>query len=155
MRKTRKISILLRIGLRAVVLSLTLLPAGAAQEVGVGDTLTILLPVDAPRSSMVVVTGGTPKDAITVGNCKTGEYRSQDAEVVDRDGETIATTEVIVIDLGYRNDPVPFNGIVLPTGMRLGSFRGGGGCGPGYVGYTAHILQEPVAVGRGGRGGER
>ena len=102
---------------------------------------------------MVVVTGGTPKDAITVGNCKTGEYRPQDAEVVDRDGETIATTEVIVIDLGYRNDPVPFNGVVLPTGMRLGSFRGGGGCGPGYAGYTAHILQEPVVVGRGGRGG--
>lgn len=136
----RKTSILLW----AVVLSLTLLPAGAAQEVGVGDSLTILLPFGALERSSIVVVTGRPKDAITVGNCKTGEYRPQAVEIVDRNGENPPTTaEVIVIDLGYRNDPPPsFNGIELAPGTRMGSFRGGGECGPGYAGYTAHVLAQ-------------
>ncbi len=140
----KKTSILLGIRLWAVVLFLTLLPAGAAQqEVSVGDSLTILLPVGALERSSIVVVTGRPKDAITVGNCKTGEFRPQDVEIVDRDGEeTLATTEVIVIDLGYRNDPPAFNGIELAPGTRLGSFRGGGECGPGYAGYTAHVLAQ-------------
>jgi hypothetical protein len=139
----RKTSILLGIGLCAVVVSLTLLPAGAAQEVGVGDSLSILIPVGALERSSIVVVTGRPKEAITVGNCKTGEYRPQDVEIVARDGGNIlGTTQVIVVDFGYRNDPPPFNGIELAPGTRLGSFGGGGGCGPGYAGYMAHILAQ-------------
>ncbi len=110
----RKTSILLGIGLCAVVVSLTLLPAGAAQEVGVGDSLSILIPVGALERSSIVVVTGRPKEAITVGNCKTGEYRPQDVEIVARDGGNIlGTTQVIVVDFGYRNDPPQFKGMEL------------------------------------------
>ncbi len=136
----RNTSVVLRIGLAAAVLSVTLLPAGAAQEVG--SSLTVLIPAGALGSARrVVVLTGAPKAAITVGNCKPGDYRPQDVEIIDRTGETPPTmAQVIVIDFGYRNDPVPFNGIELDLGTRLGSFRGGGECGPGYAGYTAHVL---------------
>ena len=124
-----------------MVLSLTLLLASAAQEVG--ESFTILLPFGALQSSSqyVVVVTGNSKDAVTVGNCWEGEFRPQDAEIVHRDGEEATVpTEVIVIDLGYRNDPPPFNGIELALGTRMGSFRGGGQCGPGYAGYLAHVI---------------
>ncbi len=139
----KKTSILLGIGLWAVVLFSTLSPTSAAQEVSVGDSLTILLPFDALERSSIVVVTGRPKDAIAVGGCKTGEYRPQTVEIVDRTGESApVTAEVIVIDLGYRNDPSPFYGLELAAGTRLGSFRGGGECGPGYAGYTAHVLAQ-------------
>ena len=139
----KKMSSLRRICLLVPVLSLTLMSAAAAQEVG--ETYTVLVPIDAVpnlRSYAVVVTGGT-KDAITVGDCKAGDFRPQTAELVHRDGEEpTVTSEVIVIDLGYRNDPPPFNGIELALGTRLGSFGGGGECGPGYAGLFAHVLAQ-------------
>lgn len=134
---------LVRIGLTAVVLSLTLASAGAAQEViGPGTSLTILIPIDALASSRQIVTlSGAPKSAITVGDCMPGEFRPQGVQIADAAGDVSATTsEIIVIEYGYRNQPVEFNGLVLELGTRLGSFRGGGECGPGYAGYVAHVL---------------
>ena len=137
----KKISMLRGIGLLVPILSLTLVPAGAQE---VGETYTILLPAGSvPNANryMVVVKGMTAKAATTVGTCRAGEYRPQEVEIVDRDGEEPTTTaDMIVVDLGYRNDPPPFNGIVMTPGTRLGSFRGGGVCGPGYVGVLAHVI---------------
>lgn len=138
----KKTSILLGMGLLTVALSLTLLPAVAAQQAG--DSLVILVPTGKLENpnQMVVVTG-RPKAAIKVGTCKTGDFRAQDVNVLDRDGQKIlGTAEVVVIDWGYRNDPAPFTGIELASGTRLGSMRGGGRCGPGYEGYTAHVLAQ-------------
>ena len=143
------------IGLSAAVLTLTLLPAGAAQEVG--ESYTILVPEGELTSNqfMLEVTGSAT-DAIAVGDCFSGQFRPQAVDVVPRArpgggrggrggpaaGELppVTQSQVIVIDLGYRNDPPPFNGIELALGTRFGSFGGGGDCGPGYQSYFAHVI---------------
>ncbi len=147
----KKGSILLAIGMSAFALSPSLLPAPlGAQEVG--ENLVVLLPAGKlANPGQVLVVTGKPKAATKVGTCKPGDFYAQDANVFDRQQQSVSTpaegkaptpAEVIVIDFGYRNQPTQFEGIELAPGTRLGSFGGGGRCGPGYQVYTAHILAQ-------------
>lgn len=147
----KKTALLFGIGLCAALLSVTLAPRSAAQEVG--ENFVVLVPkaaLDAlppatgrgSAGARVYVVTGSPKAPIKVGTCKTGEFRPQDVDVVDPSGKVLGKAEVVLIDWGYRNDPAPFTGIQLPLGTRLGSFGGGGECGPGYAGYTGHVYAQ-------------
>lgn len=128
-------SILLGIGLSALGLSLTPLPAGlAAQQVG--DNFTIIVPAGklTDLKNVLVVTG-KPKGATKVGDCKSGEFRFHDADLVDRGAKAApVATEVTILIPGA-------SGISeLKPGWRIGSFRPGGKCGPGYEAFVAHII---------------
>lgn len=138
----KKTSIVIGIGLLGAVLSLTLLPAAAAQEVG--DGLVILVPAGKVQNvNQILVVTGRAKATTKVGTCKTGDFKAQDVNIVDTDGQKVlGTSEVIVIDYGYRNDPVPFKGVELAVGTRLGSGRNAGLCGPGWEAFTQHVLPQ-------------
>lgn len=134
--------------LGALVVSLTVLPTGpAAQQLG--DTATIIVPTGTIKNSrQVLVVKGAPKPtASKVGNCGTGEVRWQDADLVDRaappgregrggPGEKFPTVAAQVA--------VSFPGAAgfkeLKPGWRVGSYRDGGKCGPGYDVYVGHII---------------
>lgn len=138
-------SILLEMGLSALALSLALLPTGlAAQQLG--DNATIIVPAGAIKDlRQVLVIKSAPKPTATkVGNCGSGEVHFQDAEVVDREAPpgrgqqpppfpTAATTVAIIFPgvAGFKE---------LKPGWRMGSYRSGGTCGPGYDVYVAHII---------------
>jgi hypothetical protein len=141
----KKTSILLG----ALVVSLTALPAGLAGQ-QLGDNATIIVPAGKITNlRQVLVVKGPPKAAAAeVGNCVSGSVRFQDAEAVDREepagrgGEgstasrripTVATEVAIIYPgaAGFKE---------LKAGWHLGSYRGGGKCGPGYDVYVAHII---------------
>lgn len=135
--------------LGALVLSLTWSPTGFAGQ-QLGDNATIIVPAGAIKNlRQVLVVKGAPKPAATkVGNCGPAEVHLQDADLVDRPAPagregrggqavpplpTVQTQVAIVI-------PGPAGFKELKTGWRLGSYRGGGSCGPGYDVYVAHII---------------
>lgn len=135
--------------LGAFVLSLPLSPARLAGQ-QLGDNATIIVPTGTIKNlRQVLVVKGAPKPAATkVGNCGSGEVHLQDADLVDRpapagrDGRGGAATpplptvpaQVAIVF------PGPAGFTELKTGWRLGSYRGGGNCGPGYDVYVAHII---------------
>lgn len=141
----KRLSIPHGMGLPALALSLALLPASlAAQQLG--DNATIIVPSGTIKNlKQVLVLKGAPKPAATkVGNCGSGEVYFQDADLVDRAappgrGEqpppfpTVATTVAIVF-------PGPAGFKEFKTGWRVGSYRSGGTCGPGYDVYVAHVI---------------
>jgi hypothetical protein len=134
--------------LGALVLSLTAMPAGLTGQ-QLGDNATIIVPAGKITNlRQVLVVKGPPKAAANVGNCVSGSVRFQDAEAVDREepggrgGEgstasrripTVATEVAIIYPgaAGFKE---------LKAGWHLGSYRGGGKCGPGYDVYVAHII---------------
>lgn len=138
-------SILRGMGLSALALSLAVLPASlAAQQLG--DNATIIVPAGTIKilKQVLVVKGGLKPTATKVGTCGSGEVNFQDADLVDRTappgrGEqppllpTVATTVAIVFPgvAGFKE---------FKTGWRLGSYRSGGTCGPGYDVYVAHVI---------------
>lgn len=134
--------------LGVLVLSLTLLPTRlAAQQLG--DNATIIVPTGTIQNTrQVLVVKGAPKPTTTkVGNCGSGEVHWQDADLVDRAlppgregrGASAAPFPTVAAQVA-----VIFPGVAgfneLKTGWRLGSYRAGGKCGPGYDVYVAHII---------------
>ena len=129
----------------ALALSLTL-PGTYLGAQQLGDNATIIVPAGTIKElKQVLVVKGAPKPAATkVGNCGPGEVHFQDADLVDRDpppgrGQkppllpTVATTVAIVSPgaAGFRE---------FKPGSRVGSYRSGGKCGPGYDVYVAHVI---------------
>ena len=137
--------------LAALVLPFVLpLPDVAGQQLG--DNATIIVPAGKVQNMrQVVVVKGAPKTAATkIGTCGSADVHLQDADIVDREpppgarggrGEaapagtipTVATDVAIIVPgvAGFKE---------LKPGWRLGSFRPGGKCGPGYDIYLAHII---------------
>ncbi len=132
----KKTSILLGIGLLGLGLFLAPLPAGVAAQ-QVGDNFTIIIPAGKLTDlKKVLVVTGKPKAAATkVGDCKSGDVHFSDANLVDRDEKAApVATEVTIIIPGA-------SGISeLKPGWRIGSWRAGGKCGPGYEAFLAHII---------------
>lgn len=141
----RRPSILRATGLSALALSLALLPSGlVAQQLG--DNATIIVPAGTIKDlRQVLVVKGAPKPTATkVGNCGPGEVYFQEADLVDRAAPpgrgpqppalpTAATTVAIVFPgaAGFKD---------FKPGWRVGSYRSGGTCGPGYDVYVAHVI---------------
>ena len=141
----KKTSILLG----ALVLSLTLWPAGLTGQ-QLGDNATIIVPAGTITNlRQVLVVKGAPKaTAAKAGNCASGDVHFQDAQLVDREApprgsgagsnppvaNTSVPTEVTVVFPGASGFKE------LKPGWHLGSWRSGGKCGPGYDVYVAHII---------------
>jgi hypothetical protein len=136
--------------LGALILPLALWPAGLAGQ-QLGDNATIIVPAGKiTNMRQVLVVKGAPKATATkVGTCGSGDLHFQDAELVDREApagrggrgstassEKIPTvaTEVAIIYPGAAGFKE------LKPGWHVGSYRGGGKCGPGYDVYVAHII---------------
>lgn len=124
------------IALAGAALLLTAAPADVdAQQVG--DNFTIIVPAGAitDLKKVIVVTGKPKASATKVGTCRPGDVRLQDAQLVDREGKSApVTTQLAVIFPGA-------SGISeLAPGWRIGSFRPGGKCGPGYEAFVAHLV---------------
>jgi hypothetical protein len=131
------------------VLSLSLSPAGLAGQ-QLGDNATIIVPAGTIKNMrQVLVVKGAPKPAATkVGNCGSGEVHLQDADLVDRPapagragrgGASVGPFPTVPAQVAVVF-PGPAGFKELKTGWRLGSYRGGGSCGPGYDVYVAHII---------------
>jgi hypothetical protein len=131
-----KTSILLAMGLAALALSLTLVPTGLAGQ-QVGDNFTIIVPAGkiTDLKKLLVVTGKPKATATKVGNCAKGAVYFSDANLVDREGKAapVATETTIAF-------PGAAGFAELKPGWRIGSFRPGGKCGPGYEAFVAHII---------------
>jgi len=108
--------------------------AGTPQQVG--DNFTVILPEGKLTNLRKVLVVKAPKPSLAkVGDCKSGEVRMWEAELVDREGkEPPVPTEVAIIIPGAAGVSE------LKTGWRIGSWRSGGKCGPGYEAYLAHII---------------
>ena len=147
----KKTSIPLGMGLPALALALTLLPGGVAAQ-QLGDNATIIVPAGAITNlRQVLVVKGAPKATATkVGDCVSGDVRFQEAQLVDREpppgrgargseGSAVEKIPPVATDVA-----IIFPGAAgfkeLKTGWRLGSYRPGGKCGPGYDIYVAHII---------------
>ena len=127
-----KISILLG----TLVLSFTLWPTGLAGQ-QVGDNFTIIVPAGkvTDLKKLLVVTGKPKAAATKVGNCASGTFHFSDANLVDRDGKAapVATEATIII-------PGASGISELQPGWKVGSWRDGGRCGPGYEAFLVHII---------------
>jgi hypothetical protein len=130
-----------------LVLALVLPVTNAAGQ-QIGDNATIIVPagkiVDLRQ---VLVVKSVPKPAATdVGTCADASVHLQEAQIIDREPPagrsgrgvqgvlpTVATETAVVV-------PGVTGFTTLKPGWRLGSFRPGGKCGPGYDIYLAHII---------------
>ena len=142
----KRISILLG----ALVLSLTLVPAGLTGQ-QLGDNATIIVPAGKITNlRQVLVVKSPPKAAASkVGDCVSGDVHFQDAQLDDREpppgrGERGSTGPAAKIPPVATDVAIIFPGAAgfkeLKPGWHLGSYRGGGKCGPGYDVYVAHII---------------
>ena len=143
----KKISILLG----ALVFLLALSPGGLAGQ-QLGDNATIIVPAGkiANLRQVLVVKGGPKTTAMKVGDCASGDVHFQDAQLVDREpppgarGGRGATASYTPIPAVATEVAIVFPGAAgfkeLKPGWHLGSYRGGGKCGPGYDVYVAHII---------------
>ena len=137
--------------LGALVLPLALWPAGLSGQ-QLGDNATIIVPAGTITNmrQVLVVKGGPKATAKKVGDCAAGDVRFQDAELVDREpppgrggrgGEAQAYKPIPTVATEVA---IAFPGVAgfkeLKPGWHLGSYRGGGKCGPGYDVYVAHII---------------
>lgn len=131
----KKISILLGIGLSALTLSLCLLPAGRAAGQQVGDNFTVIVTADKLTDANSVLVVKSAKAAKKVGDCAAKEVNFVDGELVSRDGKAapVAVEAAIII-------PGVSEIAELKPGWRVGSFRAGGKCGPGYDAFLAHVI---------------
>jgi hypothetical protein len=112
-----------------------------------GDNATIIVRSGTITNlNQTLVVKGAPKAPTNVGNCARGEVRFQDALLENREGPSRGAGASKV----SATSPVPMEvTIVFPgaagfkelkPGWRLGSWRSGGKCGPGYDVYVAHII---------------
>jgi hypothetical protein len=119
--------------------------ASIGQQLGDNATIIVRSGTITNLNQTLVVKGG-PKAPTKVGNCAPGEVRFHDALLENREGPSRASGASKVA----ATSPVPMEvTIVFPgaagfkelkPGWRLGSWRGGGKCGPGYDVYVAHII---------------
>jgi hypothetical protein len=125
--------------------------AWSASAIGqqLGDNATIIVRAGTITNlNQTLVVKGAPKAATKAGNCAVGEVRFQDALLEHREGPSRGS--------GAGSTPAPSSSAVpievtvlvpgasgfkeLKPGWRLGSWRSGGKCGPGYDVYLAHII---------------
>lgn len=136
--------------LGAFVLPLVLWPAGLTGQ-QLGDNATIIVPAGKITNlRQVLVVKGAPKATATkVGDCGSGDVRFQDAQLVDREpppgrGERGSTGPAEKLPTVATEVAIVYPGVAgfkeLKPGWHLGSYRGGGKCGPGYDVYVAHII---------------
>lgn len=120
---------------------------GRATGQQLGDNATIIVRAGAITNlNQTLVVKGGPKAPTKVGNCATGEVRFHEALLENRErpsrgsGERPAAAassvpvEVTIVFPGAAGFKE------LKPGWRLGSWRSGGKCGPGYDVYVAHII---------------
>ncbi len=96
---------------------------GRADESRVEETVTI----DSGRELVVTAVGATKKE---VGDCKSGSFPAQNANLIDLNGGAPIRLVASFIPLGDAR---------FPTGTRLGSITGGALCGPGYRRYKGTV----------------
>jgi hypothetical protein len=132
----------------ALALSFTWCVVGVTGQ-QLGDNATIIVrtgTITNLRQTLVVKS--QPKAPTKVGNCAPGEVRFHDALLEDRAaptrgegsaGDSKAATSSVPAEVA-----ITFPGAAgfkeLKPGWRLGSWRSGGKCGPGYDVYVAHII---------------
>lgn len=122
-------------GLLAAVVASFVSASGSARQLG--DNFTVILPAGKLTNLRQVLVVTKPKPTTTkVGDCKPGaEVRFFEANLLDREGKQAPVpTEVAIVYPGA-------SGITeLKPGWRLGSWRAGGKCGPGYEAFVAHVI---------------
>lgn len=114
-----------------------------------GDNATIIVRAGTITNlNQTLLVKGAPKAATTVGNCAGSEVRFQDALLENREGLSRGSGPASKSAPSTAAVPIEVTVVVpgasgfkeLKPGWRLGSWRSGGKCGPGYDVYLAHII---------------
>lgn len=133
------------IRLAALVLPLVVSAVSVAGQ-ELGDNATVILKEGTLTNmrQMVVIKSTPAAAASKVGNCGP-DVRWQEAEVVDRSAPAGGRGPVVPPIPTFKTQAaIMIPGVVgfkdFKVGVKVGSWRDGGKCGPGFNTYLAHII---------------